>query len=173
MAPVAPVMEWWASRPRRAGGRQAAPPSRDGSLAHGMWRPRGGGGGGSGGGRTAAAVAVGGDGRANAGLAAAAGAAQGPPDNNYFSLGRRIYCIEAPPGRPALDVDVVDLTCLATNVPAHRHSVHALNRDVLWDLHSIIADGRRAGQRTRRLERIAGNVYSFKTSPAHVHVDLL
>jgi hypothetical protein len=56
----------------------------------------------------------------------------------------RIYCIEAPPGRPALDVDVVDLTCLATNVPAHRHSVHALNRDVLWDLHS--ERGRRIGR---------------------------
>ena len=85
----------------------------------------------------------------------------------------RIYQIEAPPGARPLDVDVIDLSVLAVNVPTHRHSVHALNRDMLWDIASIITRSERAAQRTRRLERIVGNVFSFKTSPAHVHCDLL
>lgn len=37
----------------------------------------------------------------------------------------------------------------------------------------IIVEGKRAAQRTKRLESVTQSVYSFKTSPAHVHPDLL
>jgi len=39
MTGMAPVIEWWNSRPSRAGSRKTAA-SRAGSLSHGMWRPR-------------------------------------------------------------------------------------------------------------------------------------
>lgn len=67
----------------------------------------------------------------------------------------------------------MDTSCLAVNMPAHRHSVHALNRDVLADLWDIVVLGKRAAGRSKRIELINGNVWSFKTSPAHVHSDTL
>ncbi|KXZ55758.1 hypothetical protein GPECTOR_2g1308 [Gonium pectorale] len=81
------------------------------------------------------------------------------------SLGRRIYQVVDPvTGRP-LDIDVVDLSYLSSNVNDVRHTHFALNREILDDLWEIIVLGRRAAQRSSRLQHVTGNVYSMAVAP--------
>lgn len=67
-----------------------------------------------------------------------------------------------------LDIDVINMTWLSSNVHSLRHNSFNLNRTLVDDLRELIVDGRRAAQRRSRLVRRAGNVFTFLQPPSHV-----
>ncbi|KAL8272140.1 hypothetical protein Esti_003933 [Eimeria stiedai] len=68
--------------------------------------------------------------------------------------------------RDWLDVDVIDMTWLGSNVHALRHSYWSLNREVIEDLRELIVTRKRARQRTSRLDRREGNVWVYRVAPS-------
>ncbi|GIM09958.1 hypothetical protein Vretimale_13741 [Volvox reticuliferus] len=84
------------------------------------------------------------------------------------SLGRRIYQVhDSTTGFP-LDIDVIDMSYLSSNVNSIRHTHFALNREILDDLWELIVLDRRASQRKSRLEHVIGNVYSIAVAPSFI-----
>ncbi|KAG2447289.1 hypothetical protein HYH02_007619 [Chlamydomonas schloesseri] len=84
------------------------------------------------------------------------------------SLGKRVYQIADPVTRVPLDIDVIDLSFLASNVNALRHTHFALNRELLDDLYDVVVLRRRARERMWRLEHVTGNVYSIAVCPYYI-----
>ncbi|XP_026193348.1 uncharacterized protein LOC34624072 [Cyclospora cayetanensis] len=68
--------------------------------------------------------------------------------------------------RDWLDVDVIDMTWLGSNVHALRHSYWSLNREVIEDLRELIVTRKRARHRTSRLDRREGNVWVYRVAPS-------
>ncbi|EKX73023.1 conserved hypothetical protein [Theileria equi strain WA] len=71
--------------------------------------------------------------------------------------------------RTWLDVDVIDTTCLGSNVHAMRHSYWFLNREVMEDLRDLIVSRKRAEQRTSRLDRSLGNAWVYRVAPVNIN----
>ncbi|EAN30970.2 hypothetical protein TpMuguga_03g00235 [Theileria parva strain Muguga] len=67
-----------------------------------------------------------------------------------------------------LDVDVIDTTCLGSNVHALRHSYWFLNREVIEDLRDLIVNRKRAQDRTSRLDRSLGNTWVYRVAPSNM-----
>ncbi|XP_954926.1 uncharacterized protein TA03480 [Theileria annulata] len=67
-----------------------------------------------------------------------------------------------------LDVDVIDTTCLGSNVHALRHSYWFLNREVIEDLRDLIVNRKRAQDRTSRLDRSLGNTWVYRVAPSNL-----
>ncbi|EFJ46044.1 hypothetical protein VOLCADRAFT_48360, partial [Volvox carteri f. nagariensis] len=65
-------------------------------------------------------------------------------------------------------IDVIDMSYLSSNVNSVRHTHFALNREILDDLWEVVVMGRRAAQRTSRLDHVTGNVYSLAVAPAFI-----
>eukprot|EP00198_Chlamydomonas_reinhardtii_P006459 XP_001695795.1 predicted protein [Chlamydomonas reinhardtii] len=82
--------------------------------------------------------------------------------------GKRVYQITDPVTRVPLDLDVIDLSFLASNVNAMRHTHFALNREMLDDLYDVVVLRRRARERMWRLEHITGNVFSIAVCPYYI-----
>ena len=66
-----------------------------------------------------------------------------------------------------LDMDVIDMTCLDTNIKGMRHSGFSLNSMLLKDLQELIATGKRAMKRSSLLFR-EGNQFTFAHAPSFV-----
>ena len=66
-----------------------------------------------------------------------------------------------------LDMDVIDMTGLDTNIKGMRHSGFSLNGMLLKDLEELISSGKRAMKRTTLLYR-EGNVFTYAHAPAFV-----
>lgn len=66
-----------------------------------------------------------------------------------------------------LDLDVIDMTGLDTNIKGMRHSGFSLNGMLLKDLEELLSSGRRAMKRSTLLYR-EGNVFSYAHAPAFV-----
>ena len=75
---------------------------------------------------------------------------------------------EAPEGVAMLDMDVIDVTWLDSNVHGARHAYFNVNRWLVDDLREILTTGKRAAQRTHRLFHRAQNVWSFLAAPKFV-----
>ncbi|GLC44494.1 hypothetical protein PLESTB_000067100 [Pleodorina starrii] len=84
------------------------------------------------------------------------------------SLGRRIYQVQDPRPTKKLDIDVIDVSYLSSNVNSIRHTHFALNREILDDLWEVIVLGRRASERSSRLEHVTGNVFSIAVAPSFI-----
>ena len=70
-------------------------------------------------------------------------------------------------GRLWLDLDVIDMTGLDTNIKDQRHSGFSLNAMLLKDLHELISTGKRAMKRSSLLFR-EGNYFTFAHAPSFV-----
>ncbi|BAM41347.1 uncharacterized protein TOT_030000609 [Theileria orientalis strain Shintoku] len=68
-----------------------------------------------------------------------------------------------------LDVDVIDTTCLGSNVHALRHSYWFLNREVIEDLRDLIVNRKRAQDRSSRLDRSLGNTWVYRVAPSNLN----
>jgi len=66
-----------------------------------------------------------------------------------------------------LDIDVIDMTGLDTNIKDMRHSGFSLNSMLLKDLQELFSTGKRAMKRSTLLYR-EGNQFSFAHAPAFV-----
>ena len=66
-----------------------------------------------------------------------------------------------------LDLDVIDMTGLDTNIKNQRHSGFSLNAMLLKDLHELISTGKRAMKRSSLLFR-EGNYFTFAHAPSFV-----
>ena len=66
-----------------------------------------------------------------------------------------------------LDMDVIDMTGLDTNIKGMRHSGFSLNGMLLKDLQELLSSGKRAMKRSTLLYR-EGNVFSYAHAPAFV-----
>lgn len=84
-----------------------------------------------------------------------------------LSLGKRIYDIMDPVSGQLLDIDVVDISYLSSNVGTDRHVHHNLNQDLLRDIWEVVVQGKRARDRAN-LEYLTGNVYSMKGAPTYL-----
>ncbi|KAL9188848.1 hypothetical protein ACHAXT_011338 [Thalassiosira profunda] len=69
--------------------------------------------------------------------------------------------------RAWLDLDVIDMTGLDTNIKGMRHSGFSLNAMLLQDLEELISSGKRAMKRSSLLYR-EGNVFSYAHAPSFV-----
>ncbi|KAL7542198.1 hypothetical protein ACHAWF_007113 [Thalassiosira exigua] len=66
-----------------------------------------------------------------------------------------------------LDMDVIDMTGLDTNIKGMRHSGFSLNGMLLKDLEELLSSGKRAMERSALLFR-EGNTFSYAHAPAFV-----
>merc|ERR1711957_1082005 len=68
-----------------------------------------------------------------------------------------------------LEMDVIDMTGLDTNIKGMRHSGFSLNGMLLKDLEELLSSGKRAIRRSTLLHR-EGNMFSYAHAPAFVAV---
>lgn len=66
-----------------------------------------------------------------------------------------------------LDIDVIDMTGLDTNIKGMRHSGFSYNGMLLKDLQELFATGKRARKRSSLIYR-DGNTYTFAFAPSFV-----
>lgn len=71
-------------------------------------------------------------------------------------------------GSAPLDLDVIDISWMDSNVHGPRHSYFNVNRWLIDDLLEIITTGRRACLRTHRMTRRGGNAWSFLAAPSYI-----
>jgi len=76
---------------------------------------------------------------------------------------------DADNGKLYLDMDVIDMTGLDTNIKGMRHSGFSLNGMLLKDLEELLSSGKRAIRRSTLLYR-EGNMFSYAHAPAFVAV---
>jgi hypothetical protein len=71
-------------------------------------------------------------------------------------------------GALPLDVDVVDISWMDSNVHGPRHNYFNVNRWLIDDILETITTGQRAVQRTHRMTHRGGNVWAFLAAPRHI-----
>ena len=67
-----------------------------------------------------------------------------------------------------LDMDVVDISWMDTNIHCARHNYFNINRWLIDDLMEIITTRKRAASRISRMTHRGGNVWSFLAAPNHI-----
>ena len=91
----------------------------------------------------------------------------------YASEDTLTLCFDA--DAEPLDLDVIDISWMDTNVHGPRHNFFNVNRWLIDDLLEVIVTQKRARARTHRLSRLkraygqkSGNVWAFLAAPAHI-----